>query len=147
MATRTSRTAWNGTIEQGAGEVELTSSGKGTFDVSWPRRTSEGADGVTSPEELLAAAHTSCFAMQFAAMIGEEGGTPQSLEIKADVAFGPDPAGGFHVQGITLDVSGEVEGIDAETFRRLAEGAKEQCPISKALTGVEITLGEVRFQG
>src|SRR5690606_10007543 len=110
-------------------------------------RTSEGADGVTSPEELLAAAHTSCFAMQFAAMIGEEGGTPQSLEIKADVAFGPDPAGGFHVQGITLDVSGEVEGIDAETFRRLAEGAKEQCPISKALTGVEITLGEVRFEG
>ena len=140
MTTRTARTAWNGTLAEGGGQVELTSSRVGTFDVSWPRRTSEAADGVTSPEELIAAAHSSCFAMQLSALLGEAGGTPQSLEVTADVSFAPDPSGGFHIDGISLRVRGEVEGIDAAAFDRAAQDAKTSCPVSKALTGVAISL-------
>ena len=140
MAIRTARTAWNGTVGEGAGQVELSSSGLGTFDVSFPRRAADDAEGVTSPEELIAAAHSSCFAMQLSAVIAEAGGTPVALEITADVTFGPDPAGGFHIPSITLTVRGEVEGLDADGFRAAAEDAKVTCPVSKALTGTAITL-------
>jgi osmotically inducible protein OsmC len=140
MPTRTARTAWNGTLEKGSGQVQLTSSGVGTYDVSFPKRAAENADGTTSPEELIAAAHSSCYAMQFSALAAEAGGVPQSLEVTADVSLGPDPAGGFRLTGIALTVRGEVEGLDAATFAKVAEQAKATCPVSKALTGVEITL-------
>ena len=140
MPTRTARTAWNGGLEDGSGQVELTSSKVGTYDVSFPQRAAEEAGGTTSPEELIAAAHSSCFAMQLSAMIAEAGGTPQSLEVTAEVSLGPDPAGGFRLTGIALKVVGEVEGLDADGFSKAAEGAKQTCPVSKALTGVEITL-------
>ncbi|AJW42423.1 peroxiredoxin [Rhodococcus sp. 15-725-2-2b] len=139
MPTRTSRTAWNGTLEQGSGQVELSSSGAATFDVSFPKRAAENADGTTSPEELIAAAHSSCYAMQLSALIAEAGGTPQSLEVTADVSLGPDEPG-FKLTGIKLTVRGEVEGLDADGFAKAAQAAKETCPVSKALTGVEITL-------
>ncbi|SNS70731.1 OsmC family protein [Rhodococcoides kyotonense] len=139
MPTRTSRTAWNGTLEDGSGQVELTSSGAATFDVSFPKRAAENADGTTSPEELIAAAHSSCYAMQLSALIAEAGGTPQSLEVTADVSLGPDQPG-FKLTGIKLTVRGEVDGLDAEGFAKAAQSAKETCPVSKALTGVEITL-------
>ncbi|MET0199014.1 MAG: OsmC family peroxiredoxin [Rhodococcus fascians] len=139
MPTRTSRTAWNGTREAGSGQVELTSSGAATFDVSFPKRAAENADGTTSPEELIAAAHSSCYAMQLSALIAEAGGTPQSLEVKAEVSLGPDDPG-FKLTGIALTVRGEVDGLDAEGFAKAAQAAKETCPVSKALTGVEITL-------
>lgn len=140
MATRTAHTAWKGTLQEGSGQVELKSSGLGTYDVSFPRRTADDANGTTSPEELLAAAHTSCFAMQLSAMVAEVGGTPQSLEVSADVTLAPDPAGGFHLTGIKITVRGKVDGIDEAAFQQAAEGAKTGCPISKALTGVNITL-------
>lgn len=140
MPTRTARTAWNGGLNDGSGQVELTSSGVGTFDVSFPKRAAENADGTTSPEELIAAAHTSCYAMQLSALIAEAGGTPISLQVSADVTLAPDPAGGFHLTGILLTVRGEVDGLDAAGFDAAAQSAKETCPISKALTGVPITL-------
>ncbi len=140
MPTRTARTAWNGTLETGSGQVELSSSKVGTYDVSFPKRAADEAGGTTSPEELVAAAHSSCFAMQFSALIAEAGGTPQSLEVTADVSLGADPAGGFRLTGIALKVVGEVEGLDEAGFKKAAEAAKATCPISKALTGVEITL-------
>ncbi|MCJ0977856.1 OsmC family protein [Rhodococcus sp. ARC_M12] len=139
MPTRTSRTAWNGTLEQGSGQVELSSSGAATFDVSFPKRAAENADGTTSPEELIAAAHSSCYAMQLSALIAEAGGTPQSLEVTADVSLGPDQPG-FKLTGIKLTVRGEVDGLDADGFAKAAQAAKETCPVSKALTGVDITL-------
>jgi lipoyl-dependent peroxiredoxin len=139
MATRTARTAWNGGLMDGAGQVELTSSGSGTFDVTFPKRIADDADGTT-PEELVAAAHSSCYSMQFSALIAEAGGTPIALDVQADVSVGPDPAGGLRLTGILLTVRGEVDGMDAETFAATAQAAKETCPISKALTGVEITL-------
>jgi osmotically inducible protein OsmC len=140
MPTRTARTAWNGTLEKGSGQVELTSSGVGTYDVSFPKRAAENADGTTSPEELIAAAHSSCYAMQFSALAAEAGGVPQALEVTAAVSLGPDPAGGFRLTGIALTVRGEVQGLDADAFQKVAEQAKATCPVSKALTGVEITL-------
>lgn len=143
MPTRTARTAWDGTLETGSGQVELTSSGLATFEVSFPKRAADEAGGATSPEELIAAAHSSCFAMQLSAFIAQAGGTPHSLEVKADVSLGADPAGGFRLTGIALTVSGEVEGLDADGFAKAAAEAKAGCPISKALTGVEITLNVV----
>lgn len=140
MATRTARTAWNGTLNEGGGQVELSSSKVGTFDVSFPKRTAEDAGGTTSPEELIAAAHSSCFAMQLSAVIAEAGGTPIALEVTADVTLRPDPAGGLRISGIALTVRGEVEGLDAAGFAEAAENAKATCPVSKALTGTQITL-------
>ncbi|MCW2603042.1 MAG: osmC, partial [Pseudonocardiales bacterium] len=86
MPVRTARTAWNGTLETGGGQVELSSSKAGTFDVSFPKRAAEDAGGTTSPEELIAAAHSSCYAMQLSALIAGAGGVPQSLDVTADVS-------------------------------------------------------------
>jgi lipoyl-dependent peroxiredoxin len=140
MPTRTARTGWTGTLENGSGQVELTSSGIGTYEVSFPRRAADEAGGYTSPEELIAAAHSACYAMQLSALIGQAGGTPQALDVQADVSLGPDPAGGFRLTGIKLTVRGEVDGLDDAQFAKAAEEAKVGCPVSKALTGVEITL-------
>ncbi|MGI8521926.1 MAG: OsmC family protein [Nocardioides sp.] len=140
MPTRTARTAWNGTLQDGSGQVELSSSHVGTYDVSFPKRAAEDAGGTTSPEELVAAAHSSCYAMQLSALIGEAGGEPTSLDVTADVSLGEDPAGGFQLTGIKLTVRGEVAGLDSDGFVKAAEDAKASCPISKALTGVDITL-------
>jgi osmotically inducible protein OsmC len=140
MPTRTARTAWTGTLEQGTGQVELTSSQLATYDVSFPKRTADDADGTTSPEELIAAAHSSCYAMQLSGLLAAAGGTPVALDVQADVTLGPDPAGGFRLTGITLTVRGEVEGLDADGFEKAAQDAKATCPVSKALTGVDITL-------
>ena len=140
MPTRTARTGWTGTLENGSGQVEMTSSGVGTYEVSFPRRAADDAGGYTSPEELIAAAHSACYAMQLSALIGQAGGTPQALDVQADVSLGPDPAGGFRLTGIKLTVRGEVDGLDAAQFAKAAADAKAGCPVSKALTGVDITL-------
>ena len=141
MPTRTARTAWNGTLEQGSGQVELASSHVGTYEVSFPKRAADDAGGTTSPEELVAAAHSACFAMQLSADIAAAGGTPQALEVSAEVSLGPDKQnGGFRLTGIRLTVRGEVDGLDAAGFEQAAQKAKAGCPVSKALTGVEITL-------
>ncbi len=141
MPTRTARTAWNGGLEDGSGQVELSSSKVGTYDVSFPQRAADEAGGTTSPEELIAAAHSACYAMQLSAFIAQAGGTPQSLDVRADVSLGPDQGdGGFRLTGITLTVRGEVEGLDEAGFTKAAEDAKAGCPVSKALTGVDITL-------
>src|SRR6201993_2748846 len=137
MPTRTARTGWTGTLEQGVGKFELTSSKLATYEVSFPKRAAEDAGGATSPEELIAAAHSACYAMALSAVIGQAGGTPQALDVQADVSLGPDPAGGFRLTGIKLTVRGEVDGLDADGFARAAAAAKAGCPVSKALTGVE----------
>jgi lipoyl-dependent peroxiredoxin len=136
MATRSAHTSWTGTLQEGTGHVELTSSGLGSYDVSFPKRTAESADGTTSPEELIAAAHSACFSMALSGGIAAAGGTPQSLEVTADVELGPDPAGGLQIRSIKLTVRGRVEGMDEDGFKAAAEGAKAGCPVSKALAGV-----------
>jgi osmotically inducible protein OsmC len=140
MPTRTARTTWTGGLRDGAGTVALVSSGLGSYEVNFPRRAADDAGGVTSPEELIAAAHTACFAMSFASLLGNAGGTGQSLQVTADVTLGPDPAGGVRITGIKLTAAGSAEGITAEQFGQIAQEAKVGCPVSKALTGTEITL-------
>jgi len=140
MPTRTARTAWTGTLEHGSGQVDLTSSKLATYDVSFPKRAADDANGSTSPEELIAAAHSACYAMALSGGIARAGGTPVALDVQADVTLGPDPAGGVRLTGIKLTVRGEVEGLDAAGFEKAAQDAKAGCPVSKALTGVDITL-------
>lgn len=139
MPTRTARTAWNGGLQDGSGQVEFSSSRVGTFDVSWPRRTGDTADGTTSPEELIAAAHSSCFSMALSNEVAKAGGTPQSLEVTAEVTL--DMSGGAPtITTVALTVRGEVDGLDAAGFEQAAQAAKAGCPVSRALTGVEITV-------
>jgi osmotically inducible protein OsmC len=140
MATRSAQTTWSGALQDGKGTVELLSSGLGTYEVSWPRRTSDSAEGVTSPEELIAAAHCSCFAMAFSGELAKAGGSSPSITVRADISFGPDPAGGFRIIESKLTVNGSADGLDAAAFAKAAEQAKVGCPVSKALTGVTITL-------
>ncbi len=140
MPTRTAKTAWTGTLLEGSGQVEMTSSGIGTYEVSFPKRAADEAGGTTSPEELIAAAHSACYAMSLSNEVATRGGTPRTLDVEANVTLGPDRAGGFMLTGITLIVSGDVDGLDAAGFEAAAEAAKVGCPVSKALTGVDITL-------
>jgi lipoyl-dependent peroxiredoxin len=140
MPTRTARTAWNGDLQNGSGQVELSSSGVGTYDVSFPKRAADDADGTTSPEELIAAAHSACYSMALSAEVAQAGGTPQSLDVTAAVTLSPDPAGGFRISEIALTVRAEVEDLDADGFSNAAQAAKNGCPVSKALSGTTITL-------
>jgi len=140
MPTRTATTTWTGGLQDGSGTVDLTSSKIGTYDVSFPRRAADDANGTTSPEELIAAAHGSCYAMSLSAVLGEAGATSTQLNVVADVTLGPDPAGGFRIRGIKLTVRGTVEGVDEAGFLKAAEAAKVRCIVSKALTGTDITL-------
>ena len=133
--TRTATTRWEGSLFEGAGKVTLDSSGIGTYDVSWPARAEE-PNGKTSPEELIAGAHSACFSMALSAALAKQGTPPTSLDTKADVTFQP----GEGITGIHLTVVGTVEGISAEDFQAAAEGAKQNCPVSQALTGTTITL-------
>ena len=139
MAVRTARTDWTGTLQDGSGRTELASSGAGSFDVSWPKRTADSADGTTSPEELLAASHASCFSMALSNEIAKAGGTPRTLQVTADVTLdltGSAPT----VTTSRLSVSGEVEGLDAAGFEKAAQAAKDGCPISRALGAIDVTL-------
>ena len=141
MPTRSARTAWKGGLQDGSGQVELSSSGLGTYDVSFPARAADEANGITSPEELVAAAHSACYAMSISKLLTEAGGTVHALDVSADVTLGPDKeAGGFKLTGIKLTARGEVEGLDDAAFKEAAEKAKAGCPISKALAAVDITL-------
>src|SRR3981081_1303073 len=132
MPTRTARTTWTGGLQNGTGTVALTSSGVGTYEVSFPKRAADNADGTTSPEELIAAAHTACFAMQFSALLGAAGGSGQDLDVNADVTLSPDPAGGFRISGIKLTVGGSAQGVSQDDFAKIAQEAKSGCPGSKA---------------
>ena len=133
--TRTATTQWKGALLDGAGTVSLDSSGVGTYEVSWPSRA-EQANGKTSPEELIAAAHSSCYSMALSHGLAGAGNPPESVQTKADVTFQP----GEGITGIHLTVEGEVPGLDEAGFQAAAEDAKKNCPVSQALAGTTITL-------
>jgi osmotically inducible protein OsmC len=133
--TRTAKAHWEGSLMEGAGQVNLESSGVGTFEVSWPSRA-EKANGKTSPEELLGAAHATCFSMALSHALAQAGTPPTAIDTFADVTFQP----GTGITGIVLRTSGTVPGITAEQFATAAEGAKTACPVSQALSATPITL-------
>ncbi|NJQ07624.1 OsmC family protein [Streptomyces lonarensis] len=133
--TRTATTRWQGSLMEGSGTVSLDSSGVGTYDVSWPSRA-EQPNGRTSPEELIAAAHASCYSMALSHGLAGAGTPPESVETRADVTFQP----GEGITGIVLHVQARVPGLAADDFQAAAEDAKKNCPVSKALAGVDISL-------
>jgi lipoyl-dependent peroxiredoxin len=134
-ATRIANAHWEGSLFEGKGRVSLDSSGVGSYDVSWPARTEE-PNGMTSPEELIAAAHSSCFSMAFSNELSKAGHTVESIDTKAEVTFQP----GTGITGSHLTTRASVPGISEEEFATIAEAAKKGCPVSGALTGTTITL-------
>ncbi|WP_411700305.1 OsmC family peroxiredoxin [Conyzicola sp.] len=128
-------TLWFGDLHGGSGTTSLDSSDAAEFPVSWAAR-SQGEAGKTNPEELLGAAHSACFSMAFANGLATAGHTAESLQVTAAVTF--DPSVG--ITGSHLLVSAKVPGISEEDFERLAAEAKENCPVSRALAGIPITL-------
>ena len=133
--TRTANAHWEGSLLEGAGTVSLDSSNLGRYEVTWASRA-EKPEGRTSPEELIAAAHASCFSMALSHGLAGAGTPPASLDTRADVTFQP----GEGITGIHLTVRGSVPGLDGDGFAAAAEAAKQNCPVSKALTGTTITL-------
>ena len=133
--TRTAKAHWEGSLMEGAGQVALESSGVGTYDVTWASRAND-ANCRTSPEELIAAAHSTCFSMALSHALAGAGNAPEAIDTQADVTFQP----GEGITGIKLSVNGKVPGITADEFAEFAEGAKKNCPVSQALAAVPITL-------
>ena len=143
---RTANVTWSGDLVSGSGMITYVTSGVfSRLPISWASRTS-AHNGKTSPEELLAAAHASCFSMAFSARLGKNGTPAENLDVRAEVTFDQGESG-WKVAASKLIVKGTVPGIDEATFERLADDAKENCPISVALHGnvnlsVEATLVE-----
>jgi osmotically inducible protein OsmC len=133
--TRIAHTAWEGDLLKGKGTVTMDSSSIGSFPVTWASR-SEQPNGLTSPEELIAGAHSACFSMALSYGLAQAGTPPQTLDTRADVTFQP----GEGITGIHLTVTGDVPGLDEAGFVAAAEDAKANCPVSKALAGTTITL-------
>jgi osmotically inducible protein OsmC len=140
---RTAEVTWNGSLMEGSGRIDSTTSGVlGQQELTWKARAEDGPGG-TSPEDLIAAAHAACFAMALSHGLAQAGTPADEVKTSATVTFQP----GEGITKIALTVDGRVPGIDEAAFRQAAEGAKENCPVSKALAAVpEITL-ETRFQG
>jgi osmotically inducible protein OsmC len=134
MTDRKATTVWSGTLFEGSGDTTFDSSGIGTYPVSWVSRAEE-SNGKTSPEELIAGAHSACYAMAFSNMLAKNETPADRLEVSAVVSFVP----GTGITGSAITLVGTVPGIDEAKFRELAEDAKANCPVSQALS-VEITL-------
>ena len=138
MTERTAQVTWQGSLLEGSGTIVSTTTGAiGEQPVSWPARSTDDAGGVTSPEELIAAAHAACFSMSLASGLAKGGHTPDELRTSATVSFQP----GEGITRIALTVEGRVPDLDDAAFQQAAQTAKENCPVSKALAGVtEISL-------
>ena len=138
---RTAQAHWEGSLMEGQGEVELVSSEAGSFEVNWPSRADK-PNGKTSPEELIAAAHSTCFSMALSHGLSGAGHPPTTIDTTADVTF----QAGQGITGIKLTVVGDVPGITAEEFEAAAKDAEQNCPVSQALKAVPITM-EATFKG
>jgi osmotically inducible protein OsmC len=144
MATnRRADVTWNGSLMDGSGKITKTTSGAiGEQKISWPARSEDAQSGATSPEELIAAAHAACFSMALSHALAQGGTPPDELQTSSTVTFQP----GEGITKIALTVEGKVAGIDAEAFEQAAQTAKENCPVSKALTGVPETTVEATLR-
>ena len=138
-AERRADVVWTGTLAKGTGTLKLNSGAATDLPVTWASR-SERSEGKTSPEELVAAAHASCFAMAFSGDLTEAGTPPEELRVSAVVTFA-QTGSGFALASSKLEVVGKVPGLDAGGFAAAAEAAKDGCPISQALKGnVELSV-------
>lgn len=134
---RTSKAVWSGNIREGNGEIKL---GSGAYEGAYSFNSRFGDDTkATNPEELIAAAHSGCFSMALSAGLGKAGYTPERIETSAYV-FLEKEGEGFHIPTIELETSAEVPGISDEEFQKIANSAKDNCPVSKVLAGASINL-------
>jgi osmotically inducible protein OsmC len=138
MAERSATTVWEGNLPHGRGTVNGASGALADLGVAWASRT-ERSNGQTSPEELIAAAHSSCFSMAFSSELSQAGHDPERLEVTAKVTL-DQKDGAPTVTTSEITVSGRVPGIDQAGFAQAAQAAGRNCPISRALAGVEITV-------
>lgn len=143
MATRTATTQWTGDLQQGTGHVEFTSSGAAEFDVTFPRRIGE-PEGTTSPEELVAAALSSCLAMNVTGTFAKNGLETESVDVRADVTV-DKVEGGLEISGAKVTVKVKVDGVDDDRFQELARLAEQTCPVRKALGGTSVQLDAQRL--
>jgi osmotically inducible protein OsmC len=131
-AERTAQVSWSGNLLSGTGKIEFTGSGAlAGADMTWASRSEPDEDGRTSPEELIAAAHASCFSMALSHGLAQDGHPPDRLNVKATSTFVP----GTGITAMKLDVTGRVQGMSEEEFRAAAQNAAENCPVSQALKG------------
>jgi len=138
MAERRAECVWEGDLVHGSGCVSVDSGAFSEFPVTWASRT-ERSNGKTSPEELIAAAHASCFSMALSGALAEAGTPPERLKVHAKATLDAVEAG-LRITTMDLEVWGRVPGLDLDGFLKAAEGAKTGCPVSNALTGVDISL-------
>ena len=138
MAERSAQVTWQGDLMSGNGEIHQAPSGAfGPLQITWASRSEDEHGGKTSPEELMAAAHASCFSMALSLGLAKAGSPPERLETSATVTFVP----GTGITRSALTVVGHVPGVDEDSFKAAAEAAKDGCPVSGALKGnVELTL-------
>jgi lipoyl-dependent peroxiredoxin len=145
-AERRAQVTWSGTLAEGSGLLRMASGAAPELPVTWASRTAR-SEGRTSPEELIAAAHASCFAMAFSADLTEAGTPPRRLDVTATVTFQQTDAG-WHVASSRLEVGGVVPGLDQAAFETAAAAARDGCPVSQALRGnVEISVAATLEQG
>jgi len=135
MTKNTAVAHWEGPLLSGTGTVSLASSQVASFPVGWAARA-ENIAGATNPEELIAAAHATCYSMALSNFLGQNGTPPEALETTVEIGF--DPRTG--ITGSHISVVGTVPDIDADQFMKFAEEAKANCPVSKALAGIPISL-------
>jgi lipoyl-dependent peroxiredoxin len=139
-AERQARIVWDGPLRAGSGQLAFVSSGIGTYPVTWASRV-ERPDGRTSPEELLAASHASCYAMALNATLSANRHEPQRLEVTAKVSLDTKEGGGFRISSSELTATGVVPGLDQARFQAAADQAEQACPISNSLrNNVQITI-------
>ena len=145
MATdRRAEVRWQGSLLDGSGTIESTTSGAfGGLGVTWKARSEDETGGLTSPEELIAAAHAACFSMALSSGLSKDGNPPDELRTSATVTFQP----GEGITRVALTVEGRVPGLDAAAFEQAAQTAKENCPVSKALAGVPEIRLDARLAG
>ena len=138
---RNANAVWQGTLTEGTGNITSQSGALSNLPYSFKGRfQDESGQSGTNPEELIAAAHAGCFAMQISHFLAENGTPVSKLDARATVTVDPDPAGGFTIKGSALELVGTVPGIDEAKFKELADKAKAGCPVSRALGSIEVTL-------
>lgn len=138
MPSRDATTRWTGGLRDGSGQVSLDSSNVGEFKVTAASRF-ESPEGLTSPEELIAAAHSSCLAMNFSGVLGKENLVAEYIDVSSEVFVKPQPEGGFAITDIELTIRVKIDGLDDERFQELAAKAESTCPVTKVLSGAKIT--------
>lgn len=143
---RTSTTVWTGDVQNGSGQVSGSTGALGEYKVTLSNRINE-AEGLTSPEELLAAAHSSCLAMNLAATLAKNGTPADSITVTSNVGVGPKDGGGLEVKHANVDIRGTVSGISEDEFHELATKAEQTCPIANTMRGNVPSEVTITFEG